>query len=114
MDGDVLRLGQQLAGRGEERRGAVGPLPDVRAERRPLQDHAHDLGDPRQLADQDLETGRVELAHRGSPALRWGGTHRRITQAPLGWTSPRHPSGTQMAQSDSAIATGPWTTPPEE
>src|ERR1700733_14742181 len=97
MDGDVLRLGQQLAGRGEERGGAVGPLPDVRAERRPLQDHAHNLGDPRQLAYQHLETGRIELAHR------------RITQAPLAWTSPRHPSGTQMAQSASAIATGPWT-----
>ena len=43
---DVLGLDEQLAGRGEQRGRAVGPLLDVGAERGAPQHRAHLLGDP--------------------------------------------------------------------
>jgi hypothetical protein len=59
----VLGLGQHLAGGGEERGGEVGPLLDVGAEPRPLEDRAHLLGDAAQPRQQDLQRRRIERAH---------------------------------------------------
>ena len=82
---DVLGLGEQLAVGGEERRRAVGPLLDVRAERGPPQHRAHLVGHAGQARDQDLQRRRIE-AHRPAPGAAPARRPRRARPA-----SPRAP-----------------------
>ena len=94
---DVLGLREQLAGGGEDRRRAVGPLLDVRARRGAPQHGAHLVGDPTEPGDQHLQRGGVERHERS----------RRSTRAPAAPGSAVQPAGIQIVQSGSASATGP-------
>ena len=97
VHGDVLGLGQQVAGRVEHRRRAVGALLDVRARRRPAQHRAHLVGDAAEPRHQHLQPRGVEASSPPSAA-------RGRRRAP---GSAAQPSGSQIVQSGSAIATGP-------
>ena len=81
----------------EHRRRAVGPLLDVRARRRPAQHRAHLVGDPAEPGDQHLQRRRRRGVTTDPPE------HEGAGGAGLG----RQPSGTQIVQSGSAMATGP-------
>ena len=87
VHGDVLGLHELLASGVEERRGAVGPLLDVRAERRPAQHGAHLVCDALEPPDQHRQPGRIErhqlrpLRSKPRPRVRCAGSAARRSSA---------------------------------
>src|SRR5205823_1549922 len=90
-----LRLREELAVGSEQRRRAVGPLLDVRAERGAPQYRAHLVGDGCETRAEDLELCRIHA--------------RTTSHAPAGPGSARQPSGIHTVQSLSPTTAGPRT-----
>ena len=66
VDGDVGRVGDELAGAIEHRAGKIEPFPDVDRTRRAGKRGAHFLGDGHEQAVENLQPYRIDFSTHGS------------------------------------------------
>ncbi len=115
MDGDVIGLGNEPAGRIEQGGRTVAALLDVGGEGGADQDRAHVLGNGQEAIAEHLHLDRVE-----EPVWRWSGrayrsAHGRAHAAtcrmmlPWGSTVALWPGRTIVVALISLMTHGPWT-----
>ena len=73
VHGDVRRIGDQRAGRIEQRAGEIEPFLDVYRGCGVLQHHAHFLGNRHEQVVEDLQPDRIDLRPDRARALQWRG-----------------------------------------